>query len=84
MNIKFYDDLKNNYNEEINKDELIDLLYKQLEAYENMRKDAIQQIKDTCIEQIPDMPKGCYRSIASEQDLLDLLNILNKVGGSDD
>ena len=37
---------------------------------------AIKYIKDTCIEQIPDMPKGCYREIASIGDLEQLLEIL--------
>lgn len=49
------------------------------QKYKEVIDDAIQFIKDTCIEQVPDMPKGCYREIASIGDLLDLLDILKEV-----
>ena len=47
-------------------------LRKQLEAYENMRKEAIEFIKDMQFQ---------YDDF---KDLDFLLNILNKVGGSDE
>ena len=56
-----------------------DLLKEENEKYKEVIDDAIQFIKDTCIEQVPDMPKGCYREIASIGDLLDLLDILKEV-----
>lgn len=54
-------------------------LQQQNQKYKEVIDDAIQFIKDTCIEQVPDMPKGCYREIASIGDLLDLLDILKEV-----
>lgn len=57
----------------------IEILQKENEKYKEVIDDAIQFIKDTCIEQVPDMPKGCYREIASIGDLLDLLDILKEV-----
>ena len=57
----------------------IEILQKENKKYKEVIDDAIQFIKDTCIEQVPDMPKGCYREIASIGDLLDLLDILKEV-----
>lgn len=48
-------------------------LKKQLEAYENMRKEALKTIHET-----DDKPPKYYELKS------DLLNILNKVGGSDE
>lgn len=45
-------------------------LLEQLEAYENMRKEAIEYIED-----VMELTKQCPQ---------DLLNILNKVGGSNE
>lgn len=58
-------------------------LQHQNQKYKEVIDDAIQFIKDTCIEQVPDMPKGCYREIASIGDLLDLLDILKEVEETD-
>ena len=94
MNVKFYDDLKNGYFEEINKDELIDLLHKQLEAYENMRKEAIEykngikKILDklNSSQWEKDEEEISYKILFSEEFykllnyIIDLSNILNKVG----
>ena len=60
-----------------------DLLKEENKKYKEVIDDAIQFIKDTCIEQVPDMPKGCYREIASIGDLLDLLDILKEVEETD-
>ena len=57
----------------------IEELQQENQKYKEVIDDAIQFIKDTCIEQVPDMPKGCYREIASIGDLLDLLDILKEV-----
>ena len=51
----------------------IETLQKQLKAYENMRKEALKTIHET-----DDKPPKYYELKS------DLLNILNKVGGSDD
>ena len=67
--IGYYDGLKQGIEE----------LQHQNQKYKEVIDDAIQFIKDTCIEQVPDMPKGCYREIASIGDLLDLLDILKEV-----
>ena len=61
----------------------IEILQKENKKYKEVIDDAIQFIKDTCIEQVPDMPKGCYREIASIGDLLDLLDILKEVEETD-
>ena len=56
-------------------------LLKQLHQKDSIIEEAINHIKDTCIEQIPDMSKGCYRETASIGDLKELLDILNKYKG---
>lgn len=56
-------------------------LKEQIEQRDEVIDDTINFIKDTCIEQIPDMPKGCYRETASIGDLEELLEILNKYKG---
>lgn len=47
-----------------------------LEQDERVIEEAIEFIKDNCIEEIADM-KGHYREVASIGDLEELLNILN-------
>lgn len=74
---KYYQNNKeyyNNYSKEWNKQK-IDNLLKQLEAYENMRKEAIEYSQDLRL----------YDNESIEFKISDdLLNILNKVGGSDE
>lgn len=60
--IELFDEMNNWKEESKKKDEVIE--------------DAIQFMKDNCIEQIPDLPKGCYRDIASIGDMEQLLQIL--------
>lgn len=66
-------------------DDLVDMLNQellnQLKQRDEVIDDAINTIKDTCIEQIPDMPIGCYRETASADDLLELLEILQRYKG---
>ena len=55
-------------------------LQKQLEAYENMKKEAIEYIKKLDI-----IDKNIKIDYCVDEDIKDdLLNILNKVGGSDE
>ena len=56
----------------------IEVLQDKLEAYENMRKLAIEYIKYNATSNYFDSEKNMFRR---EEDLL---NILNKVGGSDE
>ena len=66
---------------EINeKDKQINELQDKLEAYENMRKEAIEYIKKLDI-----IDKNIKIDYCVDEDIKDdLLNILNKVGGSDE
>ena len=54
----------------------IEDLEQENQKYKEVIENAIQFIKDTCIEQILDMPQGCYRETASIGDLEELLAIL--------
>ena len=66
---------------EINdKDKQINELKEQLEAYENMRKEAIDFVMQ------PNIEIREYRSCDMDYEIVncDLLDILNKVGGSDE
>lgn len=61
-------------------------LKKQLEAYENMRKEAIKFIRDRTrlikiIDKIDEFELDLY---LKENEINELLNILNKIGGSDE
>lgn len=60
----------------------IEKLEKQLEAYENMRKEAIKYIHDKFDRFDCDGNLGISMQISYCEE--DLLNILNKVGGSDE
>lgn len=56
---------------------------KQLEAYENMRKEAIEYIKEH--SEMTDLKiYGIDNVLAFRGNVEDLLNILNKIGGSDE
>lgn len=52
-----------------------ELFKKYDELVERVNK-AREYVKENCMEQIPDMPNGCYREIASIGDLEELLSIL--------
>lgn len=80
---KYYQNNKdyyNNYSKEWNKQKLDNLL-KQLEAYENMRKEAINKLKEHK-KDLDYEPWSIYEIKGSI--LFDLADILNKVGGSDE
>lgn len=49
--------------------------YKEREKKDKKIDDAINFIQDNCLEEIADM-KGCYREIASVEDLQELIDIL--------
>jgi hypothetical protein len=55
----------------------IENILNRLEQDERVIEEAIEFIKDNCIEEIADM-KGHYREIASIGDLEELLNILKR------
>ena len=76
---KYYQNNKdyyNNYSKEWSKQKLDNLL-KQLETYENMRKEAIEYVKWQ-----RENPQ--YDNVWREKECESLLNILNKVGGNDE
>ena len=64
----------------------IERLQKQLEAYENMRKEAIKYVEEHIIYETDDCINGMHFCSYHLYDFSkeDLLNILNKVGGSDE
>lgn len=81
---KYYQNNKdyyNNYSKEWSKQKLDNLL-KQLEAYESMRKELIKYIHDKFDRFDCDGNLGISMQITYCEE--DLLNILNKVGGSDE
>lgn len=93
MNNESFDDLLNRLNNQ-EKQQVIEYAYmyddlrylrehgrylqKQLEAYENMRKEAIEYVKYNATSNYFDSEKNMFRR---EEDLL---NILNKVGGDNE
>ena len=94
MNNESFDDLLNRLNNK-EKQQVIEYAYmfddlrylreharylqKQLEAYENMRKEAIEFIKKYCIDD------EFYINLTyKEKAMIEVLNILNKVGGNDE